>query len=321
MRGTFPTLLRMHVFNSLLPVFLLIVLGKGLTRTSFFTPDLARDINRLTYWVALPALLIDKISNATFSSDEVSRISLLLILATLLSIGVAYLAAKLLRIERKSLGAFVQGSVRANNAFVGLPVILYAMSGLRPGLEAVATVALAPAIIVYNTISVTVLLAHGDKQQRHPATTVKIYARQLLTNPLIIACVIGLILNATRLLPPLPIQRSLTALGNMALGMALLSIGTTLSFKGIRHGLSRSLTASVIQVFVQPLIGLALALMWNLPAIDRQILLIYLACPAAVASYVLADIFNSDRELAGHIIAVSTLLSAISLTLIIALGS
>ncbi len=311
----------MHVFNSLMPVFLLIALGKGLTRTSFFTPDLARNINRLTYWVALPALLIDKISNASFSSSDVSRISLLLILSTLLSIGVAYVVARFMRIERKALGAFIQGSARANNAFVGLPVILYAMSGMRPGLEAVATVALAPAIIFYNIVSITVLLAHGDRKQIHFADTAKIYARQLFTNPLIIACVIGLTLNATGLLPPQIVQRSLTALGNMALGLALLSIGSSLSFAGIRNGLKRSFAAASIQVFVQPLIGLALALLWNLPAIDRQILLIYLACPAAVASYVLADIFNSDRELAGHIIVVSTLLSAISLTLVIALGS
>jgi len=310
----------MYVLNSLLPVFLLIALGKALTRTSFFTDELARNINRLTYWVALPALLIDKISNASFSSKEVSRISVVLILATLLSIGVAYVAAKMLRVERKSLGAFVQGSVRANNAFVGLPVILYAMSGMGPGLEGVATVALAPAIIVYNIISITILLAHGSKQQRRPAEKAKIYAKQLLTNPLIIACAVGLALNTARILPPLPIQRSLTAVGNMALGMALLSIGTSLSFEGIREGLSRSLAASCIQVFVQPLLGLGLALLWNLPAFDRQILLIYLACPAAVASYVLADIFDSDRELAGDIIVVSTLLSAISLTLIIALG-
>ena len=310
----------MHVFNSLLPVFLLIALGKALTRTTFFTPDLARNVNRLTYWVALPALLIDKISNASFNSEEVSRISVILILATVLSIGVAYLAANILRVERKSLGAFVQGSVRANNAFVGLPVILYAMSGMRPGLEAVATVALAPAIIVYNIISITVLLAHGGRKQRRPAETAKIYVQQLLMNPLIIACALGLALNAVQISPPLAIQRSLTALGNMALGLALLSIGTSLSFDGIRNGLGHSLTASCIQVFVQPLLGLGLALLWNLPAIDRQMLLIYLACPAAVASYVLADIFDSDRELAGHIIVVSTLLSAVSLTLIIAFG-
>lgn len=310
----------MDVLNGLLPVFLLIALGKALTRTTFFTADIARNINRLTYWVALPALLIDKIADASFKSEEVSRISAILIGATVLSIGVAYLAAKLLRIERSSLGAFVQGSVRANNAFVGLPVILYSMSGMHPGLEAVATVALAPAIIVYNIISITVLLAHTDKQKRRPTETAKIYAQKLLTNPLIMACAVGLALNAARIVFPLPIQRSLTALGNIALGLALLSIGTALSFKGIRDGLGRSFSAACIQVFVQPLLGLALALMWNLPAFERQILLIYLACPTAVASYVLADVFDSNHELAGHIIVVSTLMSAISLSLIIALG-
>ena len=310
----------MHVLNSLLPVFLLIALGKALTRTAFFTADFARNINRLTYWVALPALLLNKISSASFSSEAVSRISFLLILSTLTSAGLAYIAAKILHIERSAMGAFVQGSGRSNNAFVGLPVILYAMSGLRPDVEAVATVALAPAIIFYNILSVCVLLAHGDKQKQNISSTIKIYSKQLFTNPLLLACAIGLIMNATGLRFSLPIDRSLTALGNMALGMALMSIGASLSFRGIHTGLSRSITAASIKVFAQPLIGLGLALLTGLPPIDRQMLLIYLACPTAVASYVLADIFNSDRELAAHIIVVSTLLSTISLTLIIALG-
>ena len=59
--------------------------------------------------------------------------------------------------------------------------------------------------------------------------------------------------------------------------------------------------------------------MWFPPA-ERQILLIYLACPTAVASYVMADIFNSDRDLAAHIIVISTLLSAVSLSIIVAFG-
>lgn len=311
----------MHVFNSLLPIFLIIALGKALTRASFFSNDLARNLNRLTYWVALPALLLDKVSNATFSANEISRISLLLILATIGSAAVGTILAFVLKLNRRTAGAFIQGSSRGNNAFIGLPVILYSMTGLSPNIEAVATIALAPAIVFYNIFSVTVLLAFSDSKGRSAAATAGTFLKQLLTNPLLIACVAGLLFNTFGLHFPTAIQRSLSALGGAALALALLSIGSSLSFKGLGNGLPLALLSSSIKVFIQPLIGLGLALLINLPPTDRQILLIYLACPTAVASYVLADIFNSDRELAGHIIVLSTLLSAISLSLILALGS
>lgn len=311
----------MHVFNSLLPVFLVIILGKALTLTHFFSKEQAKTLNQLTYWVALPALLLDKVTKATFTAEEVSRISLLLILSTILSALIGVVLARLLRLNRKSAGAFVQGSSRANNAFIGLPVILYSMSGLDPHIEALATIALAPAIIFYNIFSVTVLLAYGERSHRSAAATAGLFVKQLLTNPLLISCGIGLALNTLGIRFPLAIERSFGALGNAALALALLTIGSSLNFNGLSRRISLTALASSIKIFIQPLIGFGLALMWNLPPVDRQILLIYLACPTAIASYVMADIFNSDSDLAGHIVVISTLLSAISLSIIVATGA
>lgn len=311
----------MHVFDSLAPVFLIIALGKLISRASFFSGSLASSLNRLTYWIALPALLLDKVTNATFNAGEVSRLSLLLILATFGSLLLAWAAARLMKLDRRAAGAFIQGSSRANNAFVGLPVILYALGGISPGVEALATIALAPAIVFYNILSVSVLLVYSpQKHRRPPGATALLFIKQMGSNPLLISCVLGLLFNALGVHFPTAIQRSLGALGASALALALLSIGASLSFKGLGNGMSRSSAAAAIKVFAQPLIGAVLALLWGLPPVERQILLIYLACPTAVASYVLADIFDSDRDLAAHIIVVSTLLSAISLTLILALG-
>lgn len=310
----------MHVLNTLMPVFLIIALGKLLCRTGFFTESFAKGLNRLTYWVALPALLLDKVTNATFNSGHVARLSFLLVLATIGSALAAYLIGFMLKLKRRALGAFVQGSARSNNAFIGLPVILYSMSGLSPDVEALATVALAPAIVFYNILSISVLIAHSDRTQQNKRQTARLFIRQLSTNPLLISCLIGLLLNSYGLHFPLPVQRSFAALGSASLALALLSIGTALSFKGIGSGLLHSLTAAGLKTFIQPLIGLGLALLWNVPPIERQMLLIYLACPTAVVSFVLADIFDSDKELAAHIIVVSTVLSAISLSIIVACG-
>lgn len=308
----------MHALNSLLPVILLLCLGKALTRAPVFSDNLPRDLTRLTYWVALPALLLDKVTHTAFSPSEVSTLTLLMVLATLIAGATAYPAAKVLKIEREALGAFVQGTVRGNNAFVRLPVIFYALGDLHPEAGTVAIVALAPAVIIYNILSVTILLAHSNRQKVSPAEAARLYAKQLLCNPLLTAAVAALAMKAAGLQFPHALQRSVSAMGTMAPGMALISIGASLSFKGIRNGLARSLTAASIQVFVQPLIGLALALLWNLTPVNHQILLIYLACPTGTASYILADIFGSDKELAAHIIVISTLLSAVSLSLVLA---
>ena len=51
-----------------------------------------------------------------------------------------------------------------------------------------------------------------------------------------------------------------------------------------------------------------------------MIAIFYLACPAAGMSYVMADIMGNDATLAGRIVALSTVLSAITLPIIIAVG-
>ena len=54
----------MSVLAIVLPVFLVIVLGVVLTRTRFIGAELIGELNRLTYFVGLPAYLFSSISEA-----------------------------------------------------------------------------------------------------------------------------------------------------------------------------------------------------------------------------------------------------------------
>ncbi len=310
----------MHVFNSLMPVFLLIALGK-LLREKRFSSDLFSDLNHLTYWIALPALLFVKISQASFGGAGAVRIAGIVLTATFAGIALSYFAAHLLRLPGKAKGAFIQGCGRANNAFIGLPVILYALATAHPEIEAAATLSLAPTIIFYNIFSVVVLLSHSG-QRPGGRETVRLFAKQLASNPLIIACALGLIVQLSGLRLPVVAIRTFGALGQIALPLALLSVGASINFAQLRGTAATSIVAASIKVFAFPLIGLVTALCWpGVTPTERNAALIFLACPTAVASYVLADIFGSDKEMAGRIIVISTLLSAVSLSLVIALGS
>jgi hypothetical protein len=120
---------------------------------------------------------------------------------------------------------------------------------------------------------------------------------------------------------PLPLptvaQRTLTALGQMALPLALLGIGAALRLRDIRAGGLTATAAALIKVAVAPLAGLALASALGLTGPELQITLLYLAMPTAAASFVMAERMGADGTLASSIVAISTLLAIPALTVVL----
>jgi predicted permease len=180
-------------------------------------------------------------------------------------------------------------------------------------------VALAPVVILFNILGVTVLLHYGKKKSNAGAS-IRIFFSQLIKNPLIAACAIGLALNLFGIQLPLFLSRPLHALGQAALPLILISIGSSLAFERLRGAASPSLIASLVKVVVAPAIGFLFAGLFDLTPSERMVAIFYLAAPAAGMSYVMAEVMGNDATLAGRIVALSTLLSAITLPIIIAIG-
>ena len=69
------------------------------------------------------------------------------------------------------------------------------------------------------------------------------------------------------------------------------------------------------------LLGLGVCLALGLPPLHRFIVLIYLACPSAVASYVMAEAMGGDGRLAGSVVALTTIYSFLSLSTVLLLAT
>jgi predicted permease len=309
----------MYILNSIAPIFLLIALGKGLHHTAFFPETFYKGLNKLVFWIALPAFLISRISIAQLEPGILSRIMLLLTLSTLLCLAIAWLLARALKLPSLKRGSFIQGSFRSNGAFVGLPVIVYTLGVLDPRAETLATVVLAPLVVLYNLLGVAVLLHYGPGKH-HAGESIATFLQQLVRNPLLIACTLGLALNLTGLRLPLFLLRPLDALGGAALPIVLISIGSSLTFEPLHGAASPTLIASLLKVAVAPLLGFLLAGFFGLSATERMIAVFYLGAPTAGMAYVMAEVMGNDATLAGRIVALSTLLSGITLPIIIGLG-
>ena len=174
-------------------------------------------------------------------------------------------------------------------------------------------------VILFNLLSVLILI-HYSKNRKGSGASIALFISELVKNPLIVACAIGLALNLSNgALPPF-LSRPLDALGDTALPLVLMSIGASLQFERLRGAASPSLIASLIKVGAAPVFGFLLAGLFALSQTERMIAIFYLAAPAAGMSYVMAEVMGNDGPLAGRIVALSTLLSAITIPIIMAIG-
>jgi predicted permease len=294
------------VFQTLAPVFLTIALGTLLRRWRFLPDTFFDGLNQLAFWVCLPCHLFHEIARCSVTGGEALRTIGLLVLAIPPTLLVAWLLSRLLRVAPASRSAFLQGAIRGNLAYVGLPVIAYALAANHKA-PALAALILAPLTPLYNVISVLLLAprqAGGTFWQRSQPTLLAI-----ITNPLILACLAGLAACWGRLTLPEAVNKTLSLLGNAGLPTALLALGASLQFERIRGHFLPATAAALTRVAAGPLIGLGLITWAGLTSEYRTIALLYLACPTAVASYVMADRMGADKELAGAIVVLSTVYS------------
>ena len=307
----------MSVLAIVLPVFLVITLGVVLTRTRFIGAELIGELNRLTYFVGLPAYLFSSISEATVGGGRAMTVFGVMAGATLGALGIAYVVAKVRRVPAESFGSFLHASIRGNLAYVGLPVISLALAARgASAVWPVASLAMAPLTVIANALGVLLLLVgHGRPGPGAWRTLVV----QLATNPLLLSSAAGAAVAASGIVLPKWFAQSVAVTGQMALPLALICIGGSLVTMPLRGKRTQAVFASVLKVGITPLLGWPLARWFGLSPDETVIALLFLATPTAAASFTLAGKLGGDEALAATSVVVSTALSIVSLTVVLLL--
>ena len=293
-----------HIVLIVLPVFLVIGLGVGLRRTSLVGNDFLFALNRLVFYVALPALLFHKISSAEFSASFNVMLLAGLLAALLLTAVFSYLFGRLRGYQDTKIGAFSQGAFRSNVAYIGIAISYnaYGDEGL-----AIASLLTGFVVPVLNCLSVIVLLLPhrngADGSRRGP------WLQQLGLNPLIIASLAGVAWSLAGVPKPAVLDRTLEIVTGMALPLALLSIGASFSLNRLRGDLRTVAAATLFKVFFMPLLAVIVLLLLGVHGRELGIGFVLAGAPTAAAAFVMAQQLRSDAELSASIIMVSTLCS------------
>jgi malonate transporter len=302
------------VFAALLPVFLLIVLGFGLKRSLMRLDTQWHGLERLTYYVLFPALLIETLVKADLSKVPVAGVGgALMISALLMSLLCLALRPLLARsaVDGPAFTSVFQGATRWQT-YVALAVSanLFGQTGL-----ALASVAMVAIIPLVNVLSVTVLAHYASPEKQSVRTIVMTVVR----NPLIWACAIGLAINVTHLPLPRIWHEVADALGRSSLGIGLLVTGAGLQLAGIFRPSLAASVAVFLKLVLMPALAIALALWFGLSGANLAIVAACSAVPASSSAYVLARQMGGDAPLLAQIITLQTILAAVTMPIAIAL--
>ncbi len=310
------------ILSSLVPLALLVALGAALLHFGLYDDTVRRALDRLAYWVCLPAMILHSLLEAPRDGlGDTGRMTVAMAMATLGGMAVAVLLAWAFRMKRNVAGVFAQAAMRGNLAFVGLPVISLVVNGDDPTM-AKASVVLAPTMLLFNVVGVLVLV--GAKHYGHVdaklGATARMLWRSLVTNPLLIASTVGLTLWWVGVTIGQVPMTTLKLLAQPAAPLALLSLGGAMVVHPVHGRLGLAVGGAIIKCGVVPVIAYGCCTLLGIHGVDRQIVLVFAATPTAVASYVLATQLGGDEPLAAASIVVSTILSAVSLAAVLALA-
>ncbi len=265
---------------------------------------------RINYFVLFPALLVNSLATAPLDNPALPRLAA----AVLLGLGLAWLALLLARRvfgwSAARFGVISQGVLRFNT-YLGLATIgsLFGAEGL--GLAALMLALMVPTV---NIMSVWALTAERG-------LSLRTLLLPIIKNPLILACLAGVLINLSGLGLPGGSDRLLSLLAAASLPLGLLCVGAALQPKELRGEVPSLGWNSVLRLLAMPLLAWGVARGLGLPAMESSLLILFFALPTAPTAYVLTRQLGGDSQLMAGIITLQTLLAAASLPLLlIALG-
>ncbi len=293
--------------EALFPIFGVVVLGQLFYRYGFPGTAFWPLLDRLTYYVLLPALLTSKIATAQLSGSGVLAMSGVLVLATLSVAVLLILIQWVLKIHPARFTSVFQGSIRPNT-YVGLAAAgtLYQEQGL-----ALIAIAIASVVPLVNVLSVWAFTFYIPQTNRNWKRLTKTF----ITNPLIIACLLGILLNLTSF-PEIGIE-FMGIFSRAALPMGLLSVGAGLNFRSVRHSIHLVGVTTALKLLLLPTIAVGLSWLFEVSGTVQEVGLIYASVPGAISSYILARQLGGDGELMAGIITLETFLAMFSMPFVL----
>jgi len=294
------------ILNALTPVLALIALGFFIKRSEFVSPHFWPSAEKLTYYLLMPATLIHSLAGKEIGAAPWQSILLTVtgvVFASVFLVALGWFSQR--RMGGPVFTSLFQGGVRFNT-FVAL-----ALAENMFGKEGLFLAALGAGflIMLVNVLCVTAFsLAVG-----HGGFNFRRVGRDLMRNPLIIGCVVGIACNVSGIKLPAAIDGPLFLLGKAAFPLGLLAVGAAYQAGSIVKHWQPLVASCGIQLFCKPVVAWWLASATGLSGVAAGVAVLLFSVPTAPTAYILSRQMGGDHDSMAAIITVQTCLSFFTL--------
>lgn len=298
------------ILTSLLPVFLIIICGYGLRKSGFPGDNFWPGAERLVYYILFPALLFSSSAGASWEFYSIASMVWAILATMFVMSGILLVLRPRLTKKDASFTSVFQGSIRFTS-YIGLASAfsLFGDEGLY--LAAILITVLIPLV---NVLCIMVLVRYGGQQGgwKWIFTTV-------VKNPLILACLAGMLVNLLGIQLPVMVDNLATILGRGSLPLGLLAVGASLQFNAIKKTGPEIIYACLLKLILLPTLMWLACTLIGVDTLSTAVAVLFAALPGSPLSYILAKQLGGDAKLMSSIIAVQTGVSMVSLPIVITL--
>lgn len=305
--------LMLAIFESILPVFLLILAGNLLRRTPLVNQAAWPGLDQLGYWILYPALLFITIVNADFTGLQLDAMMAALLVSVATICGFIYalwpLLARTGLVLESEFSSVFQTTARWNS-FIALAVAqkIFPAAGM-----AVVALVMLVIIIPLNIVSTFVVTRFADRTANWRRV-----AWNIATNPLILAMLAGIVMRAMPFGLYAPLNETIDLAGRAAIGMGLIAIGASLRPGDLMQLRFAIWLPTVLKLVLFPALLVATAMAFGVSGVQLSYLALCGAVPTAMNGYVLARQLGGDAELYAAVATLQTGISFLTIPAVLA---
>ena len=300
----------MVVFQTMLKLFLLLILGFVLFKCHIFDEYTNKKISALIVNVASPMLIISSIAGVEGSNKSI--VFLMIGTGILMYIGFIILGKIINRIfpfPKKDWPVYECMVVFANTGFMGYPVLLDVF-----GQEAVFYASLIHMAFNFFVYTYAIMcLTKGDDSE------FKLNFKQLLT-PGIILIFVGIFIYLFDIQLPSVLMDTINSVGSLTAPLSMMMIGSSLAVYPIKDSFTdwRSYVFAFVRLMIVPFVTMIMCRLLHIDAYCANITIITNAMPVGSMVLMLATQYNANVKIVTRNIVVSTLLSVITIPIVVA---
>lgn len=300
----------MVVFQTMLKLFLLLILGFVLFKCHIFDEYTNKKISALIVNVASPMLIISSIAGVEGSNKSI--VFLMIGAGILMYIGFIILGKIINRIfpfPKKDWPVYECMVVFANTGFMGYPVLLDVF-----GQEAVFYASLIHMAFNFFVYTYAIMcLTKGDDSE------FKLNFKQLLT-PGIILIFVGIFIYLFDIQLPSVLMDTINSVGSLTAPLSMMMIGSSLAVYPIKDSFTdwRSYVFAFVRLMIVPFVTMIMCRLLHIDAYYANITIITNAMPVGSMVLMLATQYNANVKNVTRNIVVSTLLSVITIPIVVA---